>query len=370
MSTPFNFAQMIFARTRANAFLVRFCANVVQIRVTNKAMVRIRRFLSEVTIISLLSGTWMCMLSACFLCVHCAPLNHLGQPLFENATLWLNPCNVHSYSYNTNKTKTITPAQRLDNLDRIKSSITRTIQEIDQITSLSGNTDWNTAQNRKKYMFLQPYKKNQTTWEPRLQTYLASIQVIYQKQVELEKAKNIHKHQSPKLQELRQNAKGLLCEIQEYRNNSKIAGEFKSYGISVVEMNSIIKFDMTEEANMELHKWFLKCRFRCFLEDMEQHINNLVTKFSRAKQKPKHPTTKKPKRKLKKGHKNVRKNERPLNNKCCIVNNKPTRPATPRPPPMDGTYKVNKKKLNASQQSKLIKPNQKKVQRKGNKNSA
>ncbi|XP_055616714.1 uncharacterized protein LOC129762467 isoform X2 [Toxorhynchites rutilus septentrionalis] len=329
MSTPFNFAQMIFARTRANAFLVRFCANVVQIRVTNKAMVRIRRFLSEVTIISLLSGTWMCMLSACFLCVHCAPLNHLGQPLFENATLWLNPCNVHSYSYNTNKTKTITPAQRLDNLDR-----------------------------------------NQTTWEPRLQTYLASIQVIYQKQVELEKAKNIHKHQSPKLQELRQNAKGLLCEIQEYRNNSKIAGEFKSYGISVVEMNSIIKFDMTEEANMELHKWFLKCRFRCFLEDMEQHINNLVTKFSRAKQKPKHPTTKKPKRKLKKGHKNVRKNERPLNNKCCIVNNKPTRPATPRPPPMDGTYKVNKKKLNASQQSKLIKPNQKKVQRKGNKNSA
>ncbi|XP_058825239.1 uncharacterized protein LOC131685478 [Topomyia yanbarensis] len=281
-------------------------------------MVRLSRILPEITVISRVPGTWMLVISVCMLGAHCMPLNPFGQPQFENDNLWINPCNVHSYNESkTNENKHITPAQRLDNLDRIKSSIIRTMQEIDRIASHSGkDTDWNTSQNKKKYMFLQQYKKNQTTWEHRVQIYLASIQVIYQKQVELERSKNLFQQQSPKLQELRKNAKGLLCEIQEYRNHSKNGNErHKNTGISAKEMNSIINFDMTEEANMELHKWFLKCRFRCFLEDMEKHVNNLLVKFSRTKQTRKVRTTKKPKTKLRNGHN--KKSEKLPKNKCC-----------------------------------------------------
>ncbi|XP_058468159.1 uncharacterized protein MCAP_0864-like [Malaya genurostris] len=362
---------MHFMRTRALTVFFKFSANVKQIGVTDKGMMRLRRILSKIIVIARVPGTWMLVISVCMIGAQCMPLNHLGQPQFENDTLWLNPCNVHSYNESTtNKSKHITLAQRLDNLDRIKSSIIRTMQEIDQITSHSGkDTDWNTSQNRKKYMFLQPYKKNQSTWEPRVQVYLASIQIIHLKQVELERSKNLYKQQSLKLQELRQNAKGLLCEIQEYRNHSKTGNEkHKDTRISAKEMNSIINFDMTEEANMELHKWFLKCRFRCFLEDMEHHVNNLLVKFSKAKQTRKIRTTKTSKKKLKSRHRE--RNENLPKSKCCIVNNKVKNTATPRPP-MVGTHKVNnnKKKLITGQQSKLIKPNQKKIQRKNNKKS-
>lgn len=267
-------------------------------------------------------------------------------------------------SYNTSGImRNFTKHQRAENLERIKNAIIRTRQEIEHITIESGeNTDWNSK--AEKYTFLEPYKKNQTTWEPRLQVYLASIQVIYLKQVELEKAKNADRTARKKLEELRKQAKQLLCDIQEYRNNSKTREERnKSTGYTKEQMNSLIKFDVTEEADMDLHKWFLKCRLSCFLNAMETHINILYER-TRTKTTRKVRTTKMPKKKPRKG----RKNGKLLRNKCCIVNNKPSSPATPRPP-MDRTHN-NKKKHNERKQSKNIDQNQKKVQRKGNKKAA
>ncbi|XP_038105451.1 uncharacterized protein LOC119765518 isoform X1 [Culex quinquefasciatus] len=282
-------------------------------------------------------------------------------PLFESDSLWMNPCSMASY--NNSFTRNFTKYQRAENLERIKNAIFRTRQEIEHITIESGeNTDWNSK--AEKYTFLEPYKKNQTTWEPRLQVYLASIQVIYLKQVDLDNLKNEDGKAGKKLEELRKQAKQLLCDIQEYRNISKSHEQKKeNTGYTKEQMNSLIKFDVTEDSDMDLHKWFLKCRFRCFLNAMETHVdilyNRTISKTTR-----KVRTTKMPKKKPRKG----KKNGKLLRNKCCIVNNKPSSPATPKPP-MDRTHN-NKKKHNERKQSKNIDQNQKKVQRKGNKKAA
>lgn len=194
--------------------------------------------------------------------------------------------------------------------------------------------------------------------------YLASIQVIYLKQVDLDNLKNEDGTAGEKLEELRKQAKQLLCDIQEYRNISKSHEQKKeSTGYTKEQMNSLIKFDVTEDSDMDLHKWFLKCRFRCFLNAMETHVdilyNRTISKTTR-----KVRTTKMPKKKPRKG----KKNGKLLRNKCCIVNNKPSSSATPKPP-MDRTHN-NKKKHNERKQSKNIDQNQKKVQRKGNKKAA
>lgn len=280
--------------------------------------------------------------------------------LFDSDSLWMNPCSMASYN-NSFTTTRFTNRQRAENLERIKNAIIRTRQEIEHITIESGeNTDWNSK--AEKYTFLEPYKKNQTTWEPRLQVYLASIQVIYLKQVKLDNDKNEDQTAGKKLEELRKQAKQLLCDIQEYRNNSKTSEERnKSTGYTKEQMNSLIKFDVTEESDMDLHKWFLKCRFRCFLNAMEMHVDIMYNRTNRTKATRKVRTTKMPKKKPRKG----KKNGKLLRNKCCIVNNKPSSPATPRPP-MDRTHN-NKKKHNERKQSKNIDQNQKKVQRKGNK---
>lgn len=179
-------------------------------------------------------------------------------------------------------------------------------------------------------------------------------------QVEIEKPANSNNEQSRQLKELLRKTRNLLCDIQEYRNNSKNHMDKRS-GISAKQMNDKIDFDMKRDF-MDLNKHFLKCRFQCFLKDMEEHVDSLIVKLKKDGPTRKVRTTKNPRKKPKKGQ------NRRNKNKCCIVNNMPTTPTTPRPP-VNGVHKVNnnKKKLNASQQSKLIKSNPKKVQRKGNK---
>lgn len=208
--------------------------------------------------------------------------------------------------------------------------------------------------------------QNQTTWERHVQIYLASVEVIYKMQVKIEKSTNSDHSQSDKLKELRGQTKALLCGIHEFRNKTKNRKENHT-GISAKQMSEKINFNMTEDLiTMDLHKHFLKCRFQCFLEDMQHHVNSLIEKLTKGRPTRKVRTTKKPRRKPKKGHN--RRNE--LKNKCCIVNNTPTSSTTPSLPVGEvRKSNNNKKKFSASQQPKLIKQNQKKVQRKGNKKS-
>lgn len=111
---------MNFARTRAKKLIVHVCVNVTRVHVIQKAMLRLSRILSEITVISRCPISWMLVICACVLGVQCLPLNHLQQPLFDNASLWQNPCNVRSYhESNTNKTKAISPKEREVFLNRV-----------------------------------------------------------------------------------------------------------------------------------------------------------------------------------------------------------------------------------------------------------
>ncbi|XP_055584918.1 uncharacterized protein LOC129737781 [Uranotaenia lowii] len=367
-----------FARTRNICSATKFCANSSQTcpeyNLVCPAMKRLRdmapKNIAQASVMRVAMA--MCAFMTVTTSALPTPLS-TDQPKLKDASIWTNPCSVPSYF--GNQTELMTPEKRILHLRSINDSIAATKVETDRF--YSSNTDWASTQNKQKYKFMPPYKKNQTTWEYSVQVYVASIEVIYQKQSQLERASNSDKpDESLKLKELRKSARGLLCNIQEYRNNTKNGRKRQTdqAAISADSMNSIIKFDMTDPQNMELHKWFLKCHFRCFLENMEQHVDFLMDKYSATSAQRSLRTTKRPRKNIKKGRKgNGKKNGRPLKNKCCIVNNKPTSPAaTPREPTnVSKPHKVNnnKKKLNASQPSKLIKPSQKKVQRKGNKKS-
>lgn len=111
---------MNFARTRAKKWIVHVCVNVTRVHVIQKAMLRLSRILSEITVISRSPISWMLVICACILGVQCLPLNQLQKPLFDNASLWQNPCNVRSYhESNTNKTKAISPKEREVFLNRV-----------------------------------------------------------------------------------------------------------------------------------------------------------------------------------------------------------------------------------------------------------
>nr|XP_019534185.1 uncharacterized protein LOC109405556 [Aedes albopictus] len=354
------FTQMHFARTRAKKSLLQLCVHFKRAHVRNQTMQRLSRILSEITVILRCPISWILVISACLVGTHCLPLDHLKL----QDDLWKNPCTVENFKSSNESKTTLSPAERADHLIRINESITRTLLELTQITDNQENTDWNSAQNQDIYKFLKPFKKNQTTWERHVQIYLASVEVIYKMQVKIERSTNSDHNQSDKLKELRGQTKALLCGIHDFRNKTKNRKENHT-GISAKQMSEKINFNMTEDLiTMDLHKHFLKCRFQCFLEDMQRHVNSLIEKLKKGRPTRKVRTTKKPRKKPKKGHN--KRNE--LKNKCCIVNNTPTSSTTPRST-LSEVRKANnnKKKLSASQQSKLIKQNQKKVQRKGNK---
>lgn len=354
-------SQMHFTRTRAKKSLFQFCVHFKRVHVIRKTMLRLSRLLSEITVISRCPIPWMLVISACIVGTHCLPLDHLKL----QDDLWKNPCTVDNFKSSNESKTTLSPTERANHLIRINESITRTLLELTQITDNQENTDWNSAQNQDIYKFLKPFKKNQTTWERHVQIYLASVEVIYKMQVKIEKSTNSDHKQSDKLKDLRGQTKALLCGIHEFRNKTKNRKENHT-GISAKQMSEKINFNMTEDLiTMDLHKHFLKCRFQCFLEDMQHHVNSLIEKLKKGRPTRKVRTTKKPRKKPKKGQHN-RRNE--LKNKCCIVNNMPTSLTTPRPPVGEvRKANSNKKKFSASQQPKLIKQNQKKVQRKGNK---
>lgn len=110
--------QMNFARTRAKKLIVHFCVNVNPVHVIQKAMLRLSRILSKITVISRCPISWMLVICACIIEVQCFPTTE--KPLFDNASLWQNPCNVRSYhESNTNKTKAISPKEREVFLNRV-----------------------------------------------------------------------------------------------------------------------------------------------------------------------------------------------------------------------------------------------------------
>ncbi|XP_062539112.1 uncharacterized protein LOC134207397 isoform X2 [Armigeres subalbatus] len=299
----------------------------------------------------------MLVISACIVGSHCLPVDH-----FElQDDLWRNPCSVDNFKSSNETKTTLSPIEKADYLSRINDSIARTLSELKLITDNQENTDWNSAQNQDTYKFLKPFRKNETTWERRVQIYLASVEVIYKMQVDIEKSNSDHT-ESDKLKLLRGQTKGLLCGIHEYRNKTKNRNENHT-GMTAKQMSKKINFNKTEDTStMDLHNHFLKCRFKCFLEDMQLHVISSIEALRKGKSTA--STIKKPGMKPKKGlnRRNV------LKNKCCIVNNMPTSPATPRPP-VGEARKNNKtkKKFRGSKQPKLIKPKQKKVRRKGNK---
>uniref|UniRef100_A0A182SWU4 Uncharacterized protein n=1 Tax=Anopheles maculatus TaxID=74869 RepID=A0A182SWU4_9DIPT len=219
--------------------------------------------------------------------VAAAPAKRNTSPYSFNVTLalqqasstWMSPCGRNgqgnvglSHDASFNKSTKYFYMERQINL---------TLLDLENWRELAGSnksvTTWNDNDRKRQFKFLQPFVKNESSWERRLSVYWAYLKLVRLFHEKYPETTNIDRYQANALESVNEANRQLLCMVQEYRAVTKLQKKL----IDAEHMERMIKFNIQDAGEIEIHIWNVMCRLECFLRNMRKHLRQLSGKRNR-----------------------------------------------------------------------------------------
>ncbi|XP_050075624.1 uncharacterized protein LOC126563054 [Anopheles maculipalpis] len=199
--------------------------------------------------------------------------------LSKASTIWKEPCGQNgqgkvSVSFGASFNKSI-------KYRNMESQIHLTLLDLNNWRHLpdSNNTgtNWNTNALKRQFKFLQPFLKNESSWERRLSVYWAYLKMVRLFHEQNSATTNINQKEADALERVNEASRQLLCMVQEYRVVTKLQNKL----IDAEQMERKIKFNIQDASEININLWYYMCRLECFLTHMRKHLHQLRVKGKR-----------------------------------------------------------------------------------------
>ncbi|XP_061509558.1 uncharacterized protein LOC11175941 [Anopheles gambiae] len=241
------------------------------------------------------------------------PFN-VTQALARASETWQRPCGSNLQSTNAEVDSSF---NRTASYINIQIQVNMTLLDLENWRYRSGTnssaTTWNDSLRKRQFKFLQPFVKNESTWERRLSVYWAYLKLLRTFHDNYSESTNINREEAVALESVNGANLQLLCFVQEHRTMASqpaIGGKAatanqsatskgkapagqpatsksrttaiqpllpaRNKTIDAAHMERMIKFNIQDASEIKIHIWYIMCRLDCFLTNMRQHLGQLI----------------------------------------------------------------------------------------------